>query len=151
MPTNSVSNTYVSNTTQNTNNISTNNNSTLKANTVSSNTLTSSTDTSKTDIVKELFTNNVLKNDSNNKDYRIDNINIESNDLNGESFKSLYPDSTPNDIFAIVKYSIKPFDIDAGLAGNGEKQGDWVVNKSNCVYIKYNNGNYTIKNVGTGW
>lgn len=117
--------------------------------TLNENNLTSNTGTSKTDIVRKLFIDNVLSNDTNNADYKIDKITIVTDNL--ESLKSLYSESTSDDIFATVVYSIKPIDMNAGLAGNGEQQGDWVVNKSNCVYIQYNNGDYIVKNVGTGW
>lgn len=118
---------------------------------------------SKTDseIVEELFLD-YLKNMEESsgkklKGYRIDKVKV----LLGNERKNVidtYEGTEGNnvnekDIFAEVTYSVKPENIEntEWMAGNGEKQEDWLVNKTSCVFIKHNNGIYKIQGNGTGW
>lgn len=75
---------------------------------------------------------------------RIDNIKITK--LN--NVQKLYPNATSEAIFAFVTYSVK--DKDA-IAGNGHVSGNWVIDKSACVYVDKDNGEYKIISSGTGW
>lgn len=119
--------------------------------------------TSKTDneIVEDLFLD-YLKNIEESsgkklKEYKIDKVKI----LSGNERKNVIAtyegvegnNVNERDIFAEVTYSVKPENIEntEWMAGNGEKQGDWLVNKSACVFIKYDNGTYKIQGNGTGW
>lgn len=118
---------------------------------------------SKTDseIVEELFLN-YLKNMEESsgkklKAYKIDKVNVllenERKNVAG-TYKSVGGNNVNNkDIFAEVTYSVKPDDIEntEWIAGNGEKQDDWLINKTACVFIKYDNGTYKIQGNGTGW
>lgn len=119
-------------------------------------------DTVKTDsqIVEELFLD-YLKNVEESsgkklKGYKIDKVKILSENER-KNVVDIYEDAGNNvnekDIFAEVTYSVKPENIEntEWMAGNGEKQEDWLVNKSACIFIKNNNGVYEIQENGTGW
>ncbi len=124
---------------------------------------TNTQSTSKTDIeiVEELF-GDYLKNMEESsgkklKGYKIDKVNV----LSGNERKNVIDtyevaegdNVNEKDIFAEVTYSVKPENIEntEWMAGNGEKQEDWLVNKTACVYIRHNNGVYKIQGNGTGW
>ena len=66
-------------------------------------------------------------------DCRIESVHVLSNeekqDMVGDS------DYGPNDILAVVNYSVKPKDIESWLPANGEVDGEWIVNKQACVCI----------------
>lgn len=79
-------------------------------------------------------------------DYRVDKVEVLSEERtkeiiewdNGKYYK-------PGDVLAFVTYAVSPADY--GMAGNGEKSGNWVVNKTACV--SYRDGQ--IVSDGTGW
>lgn len=120
------------------------------------------TKTSKTEkeIVEELYENKLKNSNPKLKEYKIVNVsvltgedrkeveNIYSQDISAEGIKI-----KDKDIIAEVKYSVKPEDIDNSpwVAGNGELEGEWIVNKVTCLVITYNNGTYEIASEGTGW
>lgn len=118
---------------------------------------------SKTDneIVEELFLN-YLKNMEESsgkklKAYKIDKVNVLLGDKRKnvvDTYEGIESNSiNEKDIFAEVIYSVKPDDIEntEWIAGNGEKQGEWLINKMACVFIKNDNGSYKIQGNGTGW
>ena len=43
-----------------------------------------------------------------------------------------------SDILAYVKYSVKPKDVNNTVweAGNGEKEGEWIINKKACECLR---------------
>ena len=45
---------------------------------------------------------------------------------------------SPEDILAFVKYSVKPKDIEhtVWIAGNGEIEGEWIINKTACECLR---------------
>ena len=67
-------------------------------------------------------------------DYRVESVRVLSN----EEKQSFVNDGgyCPNDILAVVNYSIKPKDIGYYMSGNGEVDGEWMVNKQACVCIR---------------
>lgn len=69
-------------------------------------------------------------------DYRVDEVKILS-----DSEKQVFNEDgkySPKDILAFVKYSVKAKDIEkTGLiAGNGEIDGEWVINKTACECLR---------------
>lgn len=66
-------------------------------------------------------------------DYRVDKVTILS-----ESRKKDLPGYLDTDILAIVTYSVKPQNIQTSNwdAGNGEKSGEWVINKTACECLR---------------
>ncbi len=67
-------------------------------------------------------------------DCRIESVHV----LSDEEKQDLIGDSDyygPNDILAVVDYSVKPKDIESWLPANGEVDGEWIVNKQACVCI----------------
>lgn len=67
-------------------------------------------------------------------DYRVESVRVLSN----EEKQSFVNDGgyCHNDILAVVNYSIKPKDIGYYMSGNGEVDGEWMVNKQACVCIR---------------
>ena len=69
-------------------------------------------------------------------DYRVDEVKILS-----ESEKQVFNEDgrySPKDILAFVKYSVKAKDIEktGWIAGNGEIDGEWVINKTACECLR---------------
>ena len=69
-------------------------------------------------------------------DYRVDEVKILS-----DSEKQVFNENeeySPEDILAFVKYSVKPKNIeDTGwIAGNGEIDGEWIINKTACECLR---------------
>ena len=77
-------------------------------------------------------------------DYRVDNVEIIDTD---QSYIELGYKSS--DILAYITYSVKPKNVNstAWMAGNGEIEGEWIVNKTACACLR----NGKLINVGTGW
>ena len=69
-------------------------------------------------------------------DYRVDEVKILS-DSEKQVFNEDGKDS-PKDILAFVKYSVKAKDIEktGWIAGNGEIDGEWVINKTACECLR---------------
>ena len=69
-------------------------------------------------------------------DYRVDEVKILS-----DSEKQVFNEDgkySPKDILAFVKYSVKPKNIKdtVWIAGNGEIDGEWIINKTACECIR---------------
>ena len=69
-------------------------------------------------------------------DYRVDEVIILS-----DSEKQVFNEDgrySPKDILALVKYSVKAKDIEktGWIAGNGEIDGEWVINKTACECLR---------------
>lgn len=69
-------------------------------------------------------------------DYRVDEVKILS-----DSEKQAFNEDgkySPKDILAFVKYSVKAKDIEktGWIAGNGEIDGEWVINKTACECLR---------------
>ena len=99
--------------------------------------------TSNADKVKEQFLAKLKEIDkiSDEKllDYRVDEVKILS-----DSEKQVFNENgeySPEDILAFVKYSVKPKNIEdtVWIAGNGEIDGEWIINKTACECLR--NGN----------
>ena len=68
--------------------------------------------------------------------YRVDEVKILS-----DSEKQVFNEDgkySPKDILAFVKYSVKAKDIEktGWIAGNGEIDGEWVINKTACECLR---------------
>ena len=96
--------------------------------------------TSNADKIKEQFLAKLKEIDkiSDEKllDYRVDEVKILS-----DSEKQVFNENgeySPEDILAFVKYSVKPKDIEhtGWIAGNGEIEGEWIVNKTACECLR---------------
>lgn len=78
------------------------------------------------------------------EDYRIDSVEILSEERTKEIIKldngQYYEEG---DVLAIITYAIKSDE----MAGNGEKSGDWVINKTVCIAFR----DGKIVSEGTGW
>ena len=96
--------------------------------------------TSNADKVKEQFLAKLKEIDkiSDEKllDYRVDEVKILS-DSEKQVFNENKEYST-EDILAFVKYSVKPKDIEhtVWIAGNGEIEGEWIINKTACECLR---------------
>ena len=69
-------------------------------------------------------------------DYRVDEVKILS-----DSEKQVFNEDgkySPKDILAFVKYSVKAKDIEktGWIAGNGEIDGEWIINKTACECLR---------------
>ena len=69
-------------------------------------------------------------------DYRVDEVKILS-----DSEKQAFNEDgkySPKDILAFVKYSVKAKDIEktGWIAGNGEIDGEWIINKTACECLR---------------
>lgn len=96
--------------------------------------------TSNADKVKEQFLAKLKEIDkiSDEKllDYRVDEVKILS-----DSEKQVFNENgeySPEDILAFVKYSVKPKNIEdtVWIAGNGEIDGEWIINKTACECLR---------------
>ncbi len=82
-------------------------------------------------------------------DYRVDEVKILSNGEkqniinNNNNYKS-------SDVLALVTYSIKPQNVETSewAAGNGEDEGEWIINKQACEVFRNNKLN---EGLATGW
>lgn len=132
--------------------------STINSNTTnsddnSSSNKTSSSQLSTQDTIKELFLAKLKALDNSNSekllDYRVDKIEI-LNDKEDQSFIEL--GYNLNDILAYVTYSVKPKNVNTStwLAGNGEAEGGWIINKVACECLR--NGKLVDSTgLNTGW
>lgn len=126
-------------------------------NSSTNNSTTSNTEKSQEEIVKELYLEQLKEDNEKNSeklvDYRVDKVSILTGTEREKLIDDLYTNASSSDIFANVTYSVKPKDVNNTLwvAGNGEISGNWIINKSACVYIAKENGSYVIKSNGTGW
>ena len=119
------------------------------------------TQLSKEEIVKKAYLNSIaeMAKDENYKlsDYKVEKIQIVSFDEVKQfspDIEQYYTDVKDSDIFATVTYSVKPadsMDKTYWIAGNGEIDGQWIKNKEANIRLVENNGEYTIKEEGTGW
>ena len=83
-------------------------------------------------------------------DYRIDNVEIiKGTDKQGILDLDEGTNYKNTDILANVTFSVKPQDINSSswLAGNGEIDNDWIVNKMVCVCVREGK----IISTGTSW
>ena len=96
--------------------------------------------TSNADKIKEQFLAKLKEIDkiSDEKllDYRVDEVKILS-----ESEKQAFNEKeeySPKDVLAFVKYSVKPKNIEdtVWIAGNGEIDGEWIINKTACECLR---------------
>ena len=92
------------------------------------------------DKIKEQFLEKLKESDNINKekllDYRVDEVKILS-----ESEKQAFNEKeeySPKDVLAFVKYSVKPKNIEdtVWIAGNGEIDGEWIINKTACECLR---------------
>ena len=87
------------------------------------------------------------------EDYEINSVEI-MKDADRESLVSdFYPEAGDEDIFAVIRYDVKPYEefYEYWTAGNGEEDGEWVRNKDACVYIEHTDNGYSMSSYGTGW
>ena len=91
------------------------------------------------DTIKDLFLAKVkeLNNTNSEKllDYRVDKVEILS-DSEKQHWVEMGYNTT--DVLATVTYSVKPKDVNATnwTAGNGEKSGEWIINKTACECLR---------------
>ena len=91
------------------------------------------------EIIRQLFLNKIKeineKNDEKLIDYRVDKIEILSDSEKQHWIEMGY---NTTDVLADVTYSVKPENINATNwdAGNGEKSGEWIINKTACEIIR---------------
>ena len=92
--------------------------------------------TSNADKIKEQFIAKLKESDNISRekllDYRVDEVKVLS-----ESEKQAFNEKeeySPKDVLAFVKYSVKPKNIEdtVWIAGNGEIDGEWIINKTAC-------------------
>ena len=92
------------------------------------------------DKIKEQFIAKLKAIDNINKekllDYRVDEVKILS-ESEKQAFNEKEEYST-EDILAFVKYSVKPKNIEdtVWIAGNGEIDGEWIINKTACECLR---------------
>ena len=95
---------------------------------------------SNSDKIKEQFLAKLREidkiNDEKLLDYRVDEVKILS-DSEKQAFNE-NEEYSPKDILAFVKYSVKPKDIEhtVWIAGNGEIEGKWIINKTACECLR---------------
>ena len=96
--------------------------------------------TSNADKIKEQFIAKLKESDNISRekllDYRVDEVKILS-----DSEKQVFNENgeySPEDILAFVKYSVKPKNIEdtVWIAGNGEIDGEWIINKTACECLR---------------
>ena len=96
--------------------------------------------TSNADKIKEQFIAKLKESDNISRekllDYRVDEVKILS-----ESEKQAFNEKeeySPKDVLAFVKYSVKPKNIEdtVWIAGNGEIDGEWIINKTACECLR---------------
>ena len=96
--------------------------------------------TSNADKIKEQFIAKLKEIDNISRekllDYRVDEVKILS-----ESEKQALNEKeeySPKDVLAFVKYSVKPKNIEdtVWIAGNGEIDGEWIINKTACECLR---------------
>ena len=96
--------------------------------------------TSNADKIKEQFIAKLKEIDNISRekllDYRVDEVKILS-----ESEKQAFNEKeeySPKDVLAFVKYSVKPKNIEdtVWIAGNGEIDGEWIINKTACECLR---------------
>ena len=101
---------------------------------------TSKADKNKEQFLSKLKESNNVKSDnvSSEKllDYRVDEVKILS-ESEKQAFNEKEEYST-EDILAFVKYSVKPKNIEdtVWIAGNGEIDGEWIINKTACECLR---------------
>lgn len=109
----------------------------------------SSTKLSTEDTIKDLFLAKLKALDKSNPekllDYRVDKVEILNNSEKPLGYNS-------DDILAYVTYSVKPKNVTttAWTAGNGEVNGDWIINKVACECLR-NNKLVDTTSLNTGW
>lgn len=103
--------------------------------------------------IKNLFLAKLKALDNSNSekllDYRVDKVEILSNSKK-QSLIDLGYNST--DMLAYITYSVKPQNVTttSWVAGNGEVEGEWVINKIACECLR--NGKLVDStNLNTGW
>ena len=90
------------------------------------------------DVIKELFLKKLEEIDSDSQekivDYRVDKVKI-LDDIQKKDIIKYYDEK---DVLVLITYSLKPKDINNTLwtAGNGHIEGDWIVDKSACNYLR---------------
>ena len=95
---------------------------------------------SNSDKIKEQFLAKLREidkiNDEKLLDYRVDEVKILS-DSEKQAFNE-NEEYSPKDILAFVKYSVKPKNIEdtVWIAGNGEIDGEWIINKTACECLR---------------
>lgn len=96
--------------------------------------------TSNADKIKEQFIAKLKESDNISRekllDYRVDEVKVLS-----ESEKQAFNEKeeySPKDVLAFVKYSVKPKNIEdtVWIAGNGEIDGEWIINKTACECLR---------------
>lgn len=96
--------------------------------------------TSNAEKIKEQFIAKLKESDNISRekllDYRVDEVKILS-----ESEKQAFNEKeeySPKDVLAFVKYSVKPKNIEdtVWIAGNGEIDGEWIINKTACECLR---------------
>jgi preprotein translocase subunit YajC len=103
--------------------------------------------------IKNLFLAKLKALDNSNSekllDYRVDKVEILSNSKK-QSLIDLGYNST--DMLAYVTYSVKPQNVTttSWVAGNGEVEGEWVINKIACECLR-NGKLVNSTNLNTGW
>ena len=113
------------------------NNNSQTSNTETTNQANTTNQLSTEEIIKEQFLAKLeeINNKNSEKllDYRVDKVKILS-----ESEKNNLSGYTSRDILATVTYSVKPKNVNTSGwdAGNGEKSGEWIINKTACECLR---------------
>lgn len=121
----------------------------LNTNTASTENTANNKQKSTEDTIKDLFLENLKEIDNNNEEklveYRVDKVTIEK-DISNDILNNY----KPTDILATITYSVKPKDINetTWVAGNGIVEGDWIINKSACNYLR---DGELLGGLSTGW
>ena len=101
---------------------------------------TSNANKNKEQFLSKLKESNNVKSDNVSSEkplnYRVDEVKILS-----DSEKQVFNEDgkySPKDILAFVKYSVKAKDIEktGWIAGNGEIDGEWIINKTACECLR---------------
>lgn len=115
------------------------NSQTLNIESTNKSTTQSTNESSNEDIIKDLFLAKLkeINNTSSEKllDYRIDKIEILSNSQKQSFLEMGY---NLSDVLANVTYSVKPQNVNTSnwVAGNGEINGEWIINKNACECLR---------------
>ncbi len=107
------------------------------------------------DIVREVFSAEYLDLEEKElDDARVTEVELVDAEMRAQLLSDEFFEGVSDDaIFAYVTYSVKPSDLESSmwLAGNGELEGDWIVDKTACVCVDRKEDAYVLVSCGTGW
>lgn len=86
-------------------------------------------------------------------EYKILSVEIKEGADRDMIVQDYYPEAGDQDIFAVVKYDVKPYAevYEDWTVGNGEEDGEWIRNKDSYVHIEHHENGYVMESFGTGW